>query len=89
MNYQIYGEPMPVVICNVNPGEAILCESGAMSWMTPNMEMKTVGGGAGKVFGRMFSGESLFQNRYVAQGGPGFPEKVRRNAQVISGWYVH
>ena len=84
MNYQIYGEPMPVVICNVNPGEAILCESGAMSWMTPNMEMKTVGGGAGKVFGRMFSGESLFQNRYVAQGGPGmiafassFPGSIR------------
>ena len=84
MNYQIYGEPMPVVICNVNPGEAILCESGAMSWMTPNMEMQTVGGGAGKVFGRMFSGESLFQNRYVAQGGPGmiafassFPGSIR------------
>ena len=84
MNYQIYGEPMPVVICNLDPGESVLCESGAMSWMTPNMEMQTIGGGAGKVFGRMFSGESLFQNRYVAQGGPGmiafassFPGSIR------------
>ena len=42
-----------------------------MSWMTPNMQMETRGGGLGKVFGRMFSGESLFQNIYTAQGGPG------------------
>ena len=84
MNYQIYGEPLPVVICNVDPGETLICESGAMSWMTPNMTMQTVGGGAGKVFGRMFSGESLFQNRYTAQGGPGmiafassFPGSIR------------
>ena len=84
MNYQIYGEPMPVVICNVDPGESLLCESGAMSWMTPNMQMQTVGGGAGKVLGRMFSGESMFQNRYTAQNGPGmiafassFPGSIR------------
>ena len=84
MNYQIYGEPLPVVICNVDPGETLICESGAMSWMTPNMEMQTVGGGAGKVLGRMFSGESMFQNRYTAQGGPGmiafassFPGSIR------------
>ena len=84
MNYQIYGEPLPVVICNVDPGESLLCESGAMSWMTPNMDMQTVGGGAGKVLGRMFSGESMFQNRYTAQNGPGmiafassFPGSIR------------
>ena len=84
MQYQIYGEPMPVVICNVDPGESIISESGAMSWMTPNMNMQTSGGGAGKMFGRMFSGESLFQNIYTAQGGPGmiafassFPGSIR------------
>ena len=71
MKYQIYGEPMPVVICNVDPGESLICESGAMSWMSPNMQMDTVGGGAGKVLGRMFSGENAFQNQYTAQGGPG------------------
>ena len=84
MNYQIYGEPMPVVVCNVEPGETLVCESGAMSWMSPNMQMKTVGGGAGKVLGRMFSGENAFQNHYTAEGGPGmiafassFPGSIR------------
>ena len=84
MNYQIYGEPMPVVICNLEAGESLISESGAMSWMTPNMFMQTSGGGAGKMFGRMFSGESLFQNVYTAQNGPGmiafassFPGSIR------------
>ena len=39
--------------------------------MSPNMKMETVGGGVGKMVGRMFSGESMFQNRYTAEGGPG------------------
>ena len=68
MKYEIKGEPMPVVICQLGSGESMLSESGAMSWMSPNMQMETVGGGVGKVFGRMFSGESLFQNRYTAKG---------------------
>ena len=71
MKYQIKGAPMPVVICQVENGESVVCESGAMSWTTPNMEMSTSGSGAGKMFGRMFSGESMFQNRYTAHGGAG------------------
>ncbi len=84
MQYKIYGEPMPVAICNVENGETLISESGAMSWMSPNMEMQTTGGGAGKVFGRMLTGENLFQNRYTARGGPGmiafassFPGSIR------------
>lgn len=84
MNYQIYGEPMPVVICNLAPEETMISEAGAMSWMSTNMEMKTVGGGAGKMLGRMFSGESLFHNHYTAKQGPGmiafassFPGSIR------------
>ena len=42
-----------------------------MSWMTPNMEMETKSGGAGKLFGRVFSGETAFQNYYTARGGSG------------------
>ena len=49
MKYQIKGAPMPAVICQVENGESVICESGAMSWMTPNMEMSTSGGGAGKM----------------------------------------
>ncbi|MBQ2191509.1 MAG: TIGR00266 family protein [Clostridia bacterium] len=84
MRYEVRGEPMPVVICNLENGETMISEAGAMSWMSPNMEMKTTGGGVGKVFGRMFSGESLFQNRYTATGGNGmiafassFPGSIR------------
>jgi len=75
---------MPAVICELENGEAMICESGAMSWMSPNMQMETTGGGAGKVFGRMFSGENLFQNRYTARNGQGmiafassFPGSIR------------
>ena len=40
--------------------------------MSPNMKMETTtGGGIGKALGRMFSGDTIFQNRYTAQGGPG------------------
>lgn len=68
MNYEIKGTPLPVVICQLDNGEAMITESGAMSWMSPNMIMETSGGGVGKVFGRMFSGESLFLNKYTANG---------------------
>ena len=71
MKYQIKGEPMPVVICHLDRGETMTCEAGAMSWMTPTMEMQTSGGGLGKMFGRMMSGESMFQNHYIAKGGDG------------------
>ncbi len=71
MRYEITGAPMPVVICQLENGEALNSEAGAMNWMSPNMLMETKGGGAGKMLGRMFSGESLFLNRYTAQGGPG------------------
>lgn len=84
MKYQIKGEPMPVVICQLEQGETVTCESGAMCWMSPNMEMKTEGGGLGKMFGRMMSGESMFQNHYQAKGGAGmiafassFPGSIR------------
>ncbi|MBR4861796.1 MAG: TIGR00266 family protein [Firmicutes bacterium] len=85
MKYRIVGEPLPAVICDVEPGETLITEGGAMSWMSPNMKMDTTsGGGLGKMFGRMFSGESLFLNRYSAQGGMGqiafassFPGSIR------------
>ena len=72
MEYRIEGQPMPVVICQLGAGEAMLTERGSMSWMSPNMKMETTtGGGLGRALGRMFAGEAMFQNRYTAQGGPG------------------
>ena len=63
---------MPVVICELEDGEKMITEGGGMSWMSPNMLMETTtNGGIGKAFGRMFSGEKMFQNIYTAQGGSG------------------
>ena len=59
---------MPVVICNLSNGESVRTEAGAMSWMSPNLEMKTTAGGVGKAIGRIFSGEKAFQNVYTAHG---------------------
>lgn len=74
MEYKIIGEPLPVVECHLLPGEAMKTEAGSMTWMSPNMHMETNtgGGGLGKLFGRMLSGESMFQNTYTAQGGSGY-----------------
>ena len=72
MKYQIQGETLPVVICELEGGEKIVTEGGGMSWMSPNMKMETsTNGGIGKAFGRMFSGEAIFQNIYTSEGGPG------------------
>ena len=85
MKYNIVGEPLPVVICDVEQNETLITESGSMSWMSANMKMDTTtNGGIGKAFGRVFSGESMFQNRYTALNGPGqiafassFPGSIR------------
>lgn len=72
MRYSIEGDNLPVVICTLSDGEQMLTEKGAMSWMTPNMEMTTsMEGGVGRAFGRMFSGESMFMNIYTCRGGEG------------------
>ena len=82
MRYEIRGGEFPVVICELNDGEAMITERGSMVWQTPNMEMETRGGGLGKMFSRAFSGESLFQNIYTAHGagtiafGTSFPGRI-------------
>ena len=72
MKYKIEGGNLPVVICELEAGETMITEGGAMSWMSPNMKMETTSnGGVGKALGRLLSGEKLFQNRYTAVGGQG------------------
>ena len=72
IKYEIEGGHLPVVICYPEAGEGLRTESGAMSWMSPNMKMETgTGGGIRKVFSRMFAGESAFINEYTPQGGSG------------------
>ena len=84
MRYEIKGETLPVVVCYLDNGERMITEGGGMSWMSPNMKMETtINGGIGKAFGRMFSGEKMFQNIYTAQGdgmiafASSFPGSIR------------
>ncbi len=67
MQYEIIGGNLPAVICKLGRGEKIICEAGGMSWMDGVFEMQTSAGGVGKMFGRMFSGESAFRNTYIAK----------------------
>ena len=72
INYEIEGGNLPVVICYPEAGQTLCTQSGAMSWMSPNMKMDTnTGGGLKKMFGRLFTGESLFMNEYTPMGGRG------------------
>ncbi len=85
MQYEIKGNPFGVAVCTLASGESMKTESGSMVWMSSNMQMSTnAGGGVGKAFGRLFSGEKMFQNVYTAQGSTGsiafgasFPGEVR------------
>ena len=82
MQYELKGGNFPVVICQLENQEKMITEKGSMVWMSPNMEMETAGGGLGKMFSKAFSGESMFQNIYTANGpgmiafGSSFPGKI-------------
>ncbi|NMA50320.1 MAG: TIGR00266 family protein [Mollicutes bacterium] len=68
MKYEIKGDNLPVVIVHLNQNESIVSEAGAMSWHTEGINVNTKGrGGLGKMIGRGFSGETMFQNIYTAQ----------------------
>ncbi len=67
MKYQITGDSLPVLKIWLSQGESIRCQSGGMSWMDNEIEMKTEFGGVGKMFGRMVNRESLALNEYTAK----------------------
>ena len=83
MRYDIKGGTFPVVFCQLENGEKMITEKGSMVWMSPNIQMSTQGGGLGKMFSKAFSGESMFQNIYTANGngmiafGSSFPGTVK------------
>jgi len=82
MQYEIIGGTFPAVVCHLQAGEAMRTERGSMIWMDPCMQMQTQGGGLGKMFGTMVSGESMFQNIYTAAApgkiafGSSFPGRI-------------
>lgn len=73
MKFRIDGAVMQTVNVELEEGESVYSESGAMAWMSDNIEMKTeMKGGLMAGLGRMFSGESLFLTNFTAKGGRGF-----------------
>ncbi|RHP52788.1 TIGR00266 family protein [Clostridiaceae bacterium AF31-3BH] len=82
MKYEVKSGSFPVVECRLEDGEKMITESGSMVWMSPNMQMETTGGGMGKMFSKVLSGENMFQNIYTAKGegliafGSSFPGKI-------------
>ncbi len=72
IKYEIEGGSLPVVVCYPEAGQTLCTQSGAMSWMSPNMNMETnSGGGIKKALGRLFSGDSIFMNEYTPTGDRG------------------
>ena len=81
VDYKIEGEDLQFVEVELDPGEAVVAEAGALMYMTPGIQMETIFGdgsgqqksgimgallGAGK---RVLTGESLFMTVFSAQGG--------------------
>ena len=68
MNYEIKGGSFPIVECTLAAGQSMITQSGSMCWMDPTITMETSSnGGFGKVVGRLFTKEKLFQNVYTSQ----------------------
>ena len=68
MEYEISGGSFPIVICTLQKGETMKNETGAMAFMTSDMNMETnTGGGLLKGIGRALSGDTLFLNFFTAE----------------------
>ncbi len=68
MKYSLQGGQLPVVVCTLDPGEAMFTQNGGMSWMSEGLAMETnMEGGLLGGLARKFSGESMFMTTYTAQ----------------------
>lgn len=66
MKYEIKNQPFTVLTLHMEQGEAVKCQSGAMAWMSPGIQMETKTGGIGGMFKKAIVGESLALNHYTA-----------------------
>jgi len=69
IDYKIYGDDMQTVEVELDPGEGVRAETGAMLFMEDGIEMQTsTGGGMFQGFKRMFTGESFFITTFLYHG---------------------
>ncbi len=73
MKWQIMGNNMPALICEMAPNEKMYADSGSMIYMSANMQMgaKARGGIMSGLARKALTGESFFMTEFVSQGGPG------------------
>jgi len=85
IDYEIHGDDMQAVEVELDPGEGVRAEAGAMMFMEDGIEMQTsTEGGLFKGFKRMITGESFFittflnntsRKAHVTFGAP-YPGKI-------------
>ncbi len=69
VDYKIFGDDMQLVEIELDPGEGVRAEAGAMMYMEKDIEMQTSsGGGLFKGFKRMITGESFFITTFLYNG---------------------
>jgi uncharacterized protein (TIGR00266 family) len=69
IDYKLYGDDMQIVEIELDPGEAVRAEAGAMLYMENGIEMNTsTGGGLLKGFKRALTGESFFITDFIHSG---------------------
>lgn len=72
MRYKISGDNLQLVTVQIDPGEKIYAESGAMVYMSANIGIETRSrGGVLKGLGRKMAGESMFLVEFTSSGGTG------------------
>src|SRR5260221_12404950 len=71
-SFHILGTIQQTLALNLQPGQTIFSDTGALSWMTAAITMKTTsGGGLGGMLKRAASGATAFIIDFAAVGGPG------------------
>lgn len=77
IEYKLYGDDMQFVDVEMDPGESVIAEAGALMYMEDGIQMETIfgdgsdkeqGGLVGKLFGagkRLVTGESLFMTLFT------------------------
>jgi len=69
VDYTIIGDDMQIVEIELDPGEGVRAEAGAMMYMVDGIEMQTsTGGGLFKGFKRIVTGESFFITTFLHNG---------------------
>ncbi|MCS7098030.1 MAG: TIGR00266 family protein [Candidatus Methanomethyliaceae archaeon] len=74
MEYEIKFRPSySMLVVRLNPGEAIIGEAGAMTYMTPNIAVRTKAreGILGSIGLKILGGQSFWINEYTAVNGSG------------------